>query len=60
VVHVLHAFSETLGEAITLVSYTCPRSSLCLSALTQHCQVPFPPAKAVLAGIDVLLVVCLK
>jgi hypothetical protein len=37
-----------------------PRSSLCLSALTHHRQVPVPPAKAVLAGIDVLLVVRLK
>jgi hypothetical protein len=31
VVHVLHAFSQTLGEAITLVSYACPPVLLSVS-----------------------------
>ena len=50
-VNVIQAFSGILGEAVSLVSHqphlvtllTCPR------------QVPFPPAKALFVGIDVLL-----
>jgi hypothetical protein len=50
-VMVLHAFSGILGEAVTLVSVTYRP----LNPLTWHHQVPFPPAKAVFTGIDVLL-----
>ena len=53
-VEVLHAFSGTLGEVVSLVS----------NAMTCHFfdhdprQAPFPPASAVFVGIDILLGVC--
>jgi fungal STAND N-terminal Goodbye domain len=50
-VEVLQAFLGILGEAVSLVSYTCHIVSL----LTRSRQVTFPPANALLAGIDVLL-----
>ena len=50
-VKVFQAFSGVLGEAASLVSHTCHIVSL----LTRPRQVPFPPANALLAGIDVLL-----
>jgi hypothetical protein len=50
-VKVLQAFSGILGEAVTLVSYTF--HLIDLSTLPR--QVPFPPAKALFVGIDVLL-----
>ena len=50
-VEVLQAFSGILGEAVSLVSHTCHIVSL----LTRPRQVPFPPANALLAGIDILL-----
>jgi hypothetical protein len=50
-VNVIQAFSGILGEAFTLVS----RTRHLVTLLTRPCQVPFPPAKALLVGIDVLL-----
>ena len=50
-VKVIQAFSGIIGEAVSLVSYTCHLVTL----LTQARQVPFPPAKALFVGIDVLL-----
>jgi hypothetical protein len=52
-VKVIHAFSGILGEAVTLVSHKYDLVTL-LSGLF---QVPFPPAKALFVGIDVLLAV---
>lgn len=54
-VEVLHAISETLGEALSLpaVSYAYHLVNL----LRDPSQVHFPPAKALFVGIDVLLVV---
>jgi hypothetical protein len=52
-VKVLHAFSGIAGEAVSLVSVTYQPVNL----LTWPRQVPFPPAKAVFTGIDVLLAV---
>ena len=57
VVRVIHAFSVTLGEALTLVSYTCLASVSSLGNLISALQVPLSPAKAIFAGIDVLLTV---
>ena len=53
-VNVIQAFSGVLGEAVSLVSHTCHLVTL----LTLPRQVPFPPAKALFVGIDVLLSVC--
>ena len=53
-VKVIHAFSGILGEAVTLVSHKYDLVTL----LNRLCQVPFPPAKALFVGIDVLLAVC--
>jgi hypothetical protein len=50
-VNVIQAFSGVLGEAVSLVSYTCHL----VTHLTGPRQVPFPPAKALFVGIDVLL-----
>jgi fungal STAND N-terminal Goodbye domain len=52
-VKVLQAFSGILGEAASLVSV----QALLISAdlFTWRRQVPFPPASALLAGIDTLL-----
>ncbi|KAH9063568.1 hypothetical protein EDB87DRAFT_128803 [Lactarius vividus] len=53
VVQVVHGFSGVLGEAISLVSRT---PSFLPFAFSHICnQVPFPPASAVLVGVDVLL-----
>ena len=52
-VNVIHAFSGILGEAISLVSHKVDLVTL----LNRLCQVPFPPAKALFVGIDVLLAV---
>jgi len=49
-VNVIQAFSGILGEV--LVSHTCIR--YCNSVKVPR-QVPFPPAKALFVGIDVLL-----
>jgi hypothetical protein len=56
-VRVLHALSSTLGEAFSLVSHTCLIASCVSPVLIQSHQVPFPPAKAIFVGIDVLLAV---
>jgi hypothetical protein len=53
-VEVLHAFSMVLGEAVSLVSNT--PLFLCTGFIPLH-QAPFPPAKAIFVGIDVLLAV---
>ena len=50
-VNVIQAFSGVLGEAVSLVSLT----SHLVTLLTRPRQVPFPPAKALFVGIDVLL-----
>ena len=50
-VKVIQAFSGVFGEAVSLVSHTCHL----VTHLTRVRQVPFPPAKALFVGIDVLL-----
>jgi hypothetical protein len=52
-VNVIQAFSGILGEADSLVSH---KDDL-ITLLNRHCQVPFPPAKALFVAIDVLLAV---
>ena len=52
-VKVVQAFSGILGEAVSLVSHKYAPVAL----LNRHLQVPFPPAKALFVGIDVLLAV---
>jgi hypothetical protein len=52
-VKVIQAFSGILGEAVTLVSHQYDLVTL----LNRLRQVPFPPAKALFVGIDVLLAV---
>jgi hypothetical protein len=52
-VKVIQAFSGILGEAVTLVSNKYDLATL----LNRLRQVPFPPAKALFVGIDVLLAV---
>jgi hypothetical protein len=52
-VNVIQAFSGILGEAISLVSHKVDL----LTLLNRLRQVPFPPAKALFIGIDVLLAV---
>ena len=53
-VNVIQAFSGILGEAASLVSHACQNPSSCYKS---PYQVPFPPAKALFAGIDTLLAV---
>ena len=53
-VKVIHSFSGILGEAASLVS--CASHSC--GPFNMNCQVPFPPTKALFAGIDSLLAVC--
>ena len=53
-VKVLQAFSGILGEAVSLVSH----KYYPFTRLNRIRQVPFPPAKALFVGIDVLLAVC--
>jgi hypothetical protein len=50
-VKVIQAFSGILGEAVTLVSHNYDPVTL----LNRFRQVPFPPAKALFVGIDILL-----
>ena len=50
-VNVIQAFSGILGEAVSLVSH----AYYLVTLLTRPLQVPFPPAKALFVGIDVLL-----
>jgi hypothetical protein len=50
-VRVIQTFSGILGEAVTLVSHKYDLVTL----LNRLRQVPFPPAKALFVGIDVLL-----
>ena len=52
-VKVIQAFSGILGEAVTLVSNKCDL----LTLLNRLLQVPFPLAKALFVGIDILLAV---
>ena len=52
-VRVLHAFSGVLGEAGNLVSHSLLH--FYHRVVTQFCQFPFSPTKAVIVGIDVLL-----
>ena len=52
-VKVIHSFSGILGEAASLVSCACHSSY----PFNVTCQVPFPPTKALFAGIDSLLAV---
>jgi len=52
-VRVIQTFSGILGEALTLVSHKYDPVTL----LNGLYQVPFPPAKALFVGIDVLLAV---
>jgi uncharacterized protein YqgV (UPF0045/DUF77 family) len=52
-VKVIQAFSGILGEADRLVSHRCDPCS----SFNDLCQVPFPPANALFAGIDTLLAV---
>ena len=53
-VRVIQAFSGILGEAVSLVSH----ENDLITLLNGPRQVPFPPAKALFVGIDVLLAVC--
>ena len=59
VVQFVHAFSEVLGEAAGLVSQE--RLGHFISVLS-YCscfhKLPFPPAKLIFVGIDVLFTVC--
>ena len=50
-VKVIQAFSGILGEAVSLVSHNINLITL----LNSLGQVPFPPAKALFVGIDILL-----
>jgi soluble cytochrome b562 len=50
-VTVIQAFSDILGEAVGLVNHTFHLVTLLIGLR----QVPFPPAKALFVGIDVLL-----
>ena len=57
VVNILQAFSGILGDAVSFVSHTSDPVHL-LSEPYLCRQVPFPPANALLTGLDVLLAVC--
>jgi hypothetical protein len=57
-VKVIQAFSGILGEAVTLVSHKL--NTILVTLLNRLRQVPFPPAKALFVGIDVLLAVRLE
>jgi hypothetical protein len=56
VVKVIHAFSGILGEAASLVS-RIPSFFVYTFSLVYYYQVPFPPAGAIFAGLDILLAV---
>jgi hypothetical protein len=55
-VNVLYTLSETLGEGVSLV---CPVISKCQSSVLIVVLQVFSPAKAIFAGIGVLLSVCI-
>lgn len=57
-VDILYTLSGSiLGECISLVRLKNPFSELLF--LTGFCLQPFPPAKAIFAGMAILLAVCL-
>ncbi len=56
IVNVIHAFSGILGEAVSLVS-RIPSFFLFTFSLVCCYQVPFQPAGAIFAGVDILLAV---
>jgi hypothetical protein len=56
VVKVIHAFSGIIGEAASFVSRISSFFIFTFS-LVCHIQVPFPPAGAIFAGLDILLAV---
>jgi len=56
VVQVLHTLSGILSEAATMVSLPDQLNSSHVSSLFPF-QVPFQPTKAILVGVDVLLIV---
>lgn len=58
VVKVVQAFSGILGEAASFVSRIPSFFVFTFSAVCS-CQVPFPPAGAIFAGLDILLAVCI-
>ena len=60
VVQVLHSFSGFLAGAASLVSPCEPIRSSDPPFQRSHLQAPFPPASAILVGVDVLLVVCIS
>jgi fungal STAND N-terminal Goodbye domain len=51
-VKVIHSFSCILGKAVSLVSCACHSGN----PFNVTCQVPFPPTKALFAGIDSVLI----
>ncbi len=55
IVKVIHAFSDVLGEAVSLVGRKGSFFQFTFSLLCY--QVPFPPAKAIFVGVDVILAV---
>jgi hypothetical protein len=55
-INVLYAFSNTLGEGISLVNIDASCPSLVEYTLMPNLQV-FPPAKVIFAGVGVLLLV---
>ena len=55
VVKFVHAFSDVLGEATSLVS--ADRSRRSPFSLVHRDQIPFQPAKLIFVGIDVLFAV---
>ena len=56
VVSIVHAFSGVLGDAVSLVSRIVLFSLFVFSSVCCH-QVPFQPAVAIFAGVDILLAV---
>jgi hypothetical protein len=56
VVNVIHTFSGVLGEAVSLVSRIASFSLFIFSPVCCY-QIPFQPAKAIFAGVDILLAV---
>jgi hypothetical protein len=60
VVQFLHALSGTLRDALVLVSSSESIRLFRIIILCFRPQIPFPPAKAIFVGIDVLLAVCIS
>jgi hypothetical protein len=56
IINVLSAFSDTLGEGISLVNIDVSCPPVCEHSLMPNLQV-FPPAKVIFAGVGVLLLV---